>query len=387
MAFFVSLFLILLGGHPEWSHHLSGDVSYYYSIASYYFANHTLLGFTQTLLYPPAANLFFLSLPSFSFNSFLVSLFLVNSFLIIVLSWLYRRVATKEARWQLLSLILFAGPLVIFRFDLFIILLLVLSILSFQKERYSLSGFLLGTAAAAKIFPIIILPYYLFLLLNKRTPLIKVTVSFIIALAIWSLTYIGVTGAEPSSILAGFNFNLTKLVHIESIPGSILTITTFLQYGKILPIEFANGVWGLPFYYTFGHPRIFQYLPAAALGLVYLLFFLFRRKFPAKLDIRAIVLLILVLICTTQVLSPQYLLWPIFLLPLLTTSDRWNLFLSALILILTQDVYPVHYDALIFPFYLGGGQYSEIFLVLTLRNLLVLVLTGRIAACVFRRGR
>ncbi len=90
--------------------------------------------------------------------------------------------------------------------------------------------------------------------------------------------------------------------------------------------------------------------------------------------------------------SPQYLLWPAFLLPLLdpeilkTRFWKINLLIILISLALTQYVYPVDYETLIYDFYHTGAN-AHTFLALAVRNLLLVILTVRIFFDIFRGER
>jgi hypothetical protein len=89
------------------------------------------------------------------------------------------------------------------------------------------------------------------------------------------------------------------------------------------------------------------------------------------------------IVATSQVISPQYLYWPFLLVPSLaanTLKDNFwkiNLVLIFIIFLLTQIVYPLNYNMLVFAFY--GARHDEwIFWVMTTRNLILLLLAIRL---------
>ena len=98
--------------------------------------------------------------------------------------------------------------------------------------------------------------------------------------------------------------------------------------------------------------------------------YIFKKIKSFKVEIPF--LLILLFLIFSKVLTPQYLFWSVLLLPLFARS-KLVLFTTALILLLTQYIYPLHYNDLIWKFYVDGSQ-SLVFYILVLRNFLMVLL-------------
>lgn len=384
---FVYALITYIGFRPEWYEQLPGDSKYYFSITSYFWNNLTLLNFNDALLYPPAANLYFflLSLSKFwntSFEGFQTAL-VVSNYLLVLLLW--KSYANKDSlikRFIIYILILLAaGPIIVFRFDLLVVLMTVLSIKFMLKNNFILSGLFLGLATSLKIFPVVLLPYFLLIIFSQQkfTSLVKFLLTYLAAIIAILIIYSLLTGQNFIAIYEGFNFNLSKAVHIESTIGTLLTSINLVLQPHLRGIDFQNGVFVLPPIYTLGHVRIYRYFTILGLMLIYA-FILFFKKYKTMFNVQTCMVIILTLLIFNQVISPQYLLWPFLLIPLLDKNElrsrlwKFSLPVVLLILLCTQYVYPLRYIQLIFGFY-GSGHDTEVFIVLTARNILLVFQT------------
>lgn len=386
MIFTFLLVLNFLGFSKEWHQGLVGDPQYYYSISSYFQKFHTLLGYPKELLYPPGANLFFFLVGYISrlfgstFVSFQVALLFVNATLTLILFTFVAKTIRSLTNLFLFSLLLLAaGPIIFYRFDLLVILSLLISLFALKNGRYVLAGSFLAAASALKIFPVILLPFYLLVTYNRPDKLFgagKLIISFILVLLMVIGFYMFLTNESLAAIYTGFNFNFAKSVQIESTWGSLLTLRVLAQGAKLSSVVFENGVFVLSRANMIGGGRAFHYLSMLGLVGVYVILFVFRRKALLEWSLTTPMLIILTLIVSSQVISPQYILWVILLIPFLSARQLRSsavklIALSGiLILLATQYVYPTHYFQLIYDFY-GPGRNAQIFWTLAFRNLLL----------------
>lgn len=347
---------IILG----WHHTLSGDLkNYYFPVAS-----HVLT--PDTLIYPPGANLFFGLFPTNSLEIYEIFFIGANIFFLFILFKI-----TKNF-WALFLLILAAGPLILFRFDLLVMVLLILSIKFFQKENFFRAGIFLGAATITKFFPLVLLPYFLFILWSRKK-IFPFLIAFLTTIFTILAVYLNITQLNFSTITSGLYFNFSKSVHMESVLGSALTIVTFFINPGSHGVQFINALWVLDPLYLLGHARIFRIFPIVGLAATYLIIIL--RRNTKNFNVFVCFFIILVLIITSQVFSPQYIVWVAFLFPLLP-FNKINFFLILLSLICTQIIYPINYGELIDFYNFGKNQW--IFVVLTIRNAALIILTARI---------
>lgn len=344
------LLIIYLGFQPRWHYTLSGDIkNYYQPIANHIFT-------ANTLIYPPGANLVFLI-----FGKNELTFVAANIFLILVLGYLFK----NSYLWLI---ILGAGPMILYRFDLFVMFLVVMAIKSFSRANFAWSGIFLGAAVMTKFFPIVLLPYFLLVLWPKKRIVLFLT-AFLFSALLILLIYLGITNLSLSTVINGLSFNLSKSVHMESVLGSALTIITSVTNPGPHGVRFENALWVLDPLYFLGHARIFQFLPLIGLSFIYGMVFL---KKTTQFIPAICISIILVLIISSQVFSPQYLLWPALLFPLYK-NNKINLLLLFAALVCTQIIYPLNYGELIDFFNLGINQ--PLFWIIATRNLLVIILT------------
>lgn len=268
----------------------------------------------------------------------------------------------KRKTLFLLSL-LFLGPILLFRFDALVTLLLILSFVSFEKNRPAQAGFWLGLATGMKVFPIIFLPYLLLLLRRRALFLIY----FAEALILPVLAFL-VLGGNWGQVIDALNFHNLKLISIESLPGSIITGWSLLTRGGPPALLAGHGIWAVP-----GPAALFNRLWLVPLGLVY---YLIWKNRPRQFDWNVPLALTLVFLVFSKNLNPQYLWWFMVFLPLVKISRAvWLVALAAALL--NQLVYPLFYTKLIEGFYQHNGSYW-VYALLLLRNLGIVYLTWNI---------
>lgn len=367
-----SILLYLGFFQRDWYRHLSGDPQLYHSIAVRVFEKSDVLGFERAFLYPPGANLFFGVVERLGGKEFGIILAAFNCVFLAILFFLYQK---TRSGWLWAPIVLSAGPIILFRYDLIPILLIIIGTMLFNKNAHLASGLVFGVAIVTKIFPVFLIPYFgLNFLVTKNW---KGGAKFFFGLfaGITSLLvgYLLLSGQSPGLLIEGFNYNFSKSIHVESVLGTILTLIARFNFATAPWVEFTNGVLSLSFQYTMGRDRLFRYLWLVFMGGFYVLLFIQRKRVARIIKFEVIVTVLLFLIVVSNVLSPQYLLWPFLLLPLMKISTR-DFLLACSALVLTQIVYPLFYEDLYWVFY-KSWEHAWVFAALFLRNL-ILVLLG-----------
>ena len=143
---------------------------------------------------------------------------------------------------------------------------------------------------------------------------------------------------DPSSLLGPLRFELERPLHIESLLGIVLWLCSGAVMGPVggavavFSYNSLNVVWG---------PQNILTALAAALGLLALVVAYVRAWRGLDSPARTTIVILVALIATGKVFSPQYLLW---VLPVAALAEglrlRW-LLLAALTCVIIQSYYAV----------------------------------------------
>lgn len=296
---------------------LAGDLFFYFNWADKFFQG--LVPYKDYFLeYPPGAFLVFLFPRLFSSDFSLYILifsammaiffFLQTDFLL--KSWQ----KTKKGKFWLGTFVLSSAlllPLSLMRFDLVPPLLILGATVLLFKGSVFKSGIFLAMATAVKIFPIILLPFFVIQLGQKASlrQAVKLLGGYFLTLSLLLLPMIGLGG---QGFLYIFNYHFLRDTEVESLPASILFVGSF--FGQEATFNsFAS--WNIS---VLGWDRIVSRL-FLFLGLILSLavYPWFYRQPKGKrqvnsgefLMIKAILIAILIFIGFNKVFSPQYLIW------------------------------------------------------------------------------
>lgn len=319
----VLVVLLLQALHPAWSYHLKSDADgFYYSRAAYFLEHHSLagLGYNE---YQPGAVLFFLSLSPLlmvmdSRVLYVAGLLTVNMVLVVVLAWWYRRVMRHDwAVYIFAGLMLFTGPIVLYRFDLLVGLAVVLALGLWQKGWSVTSMLLLAVATLIKLYPAFLVPYLLLLAYRRERWSTALLYGLVFAVALWLLlgVYGVVLGVTPYQLLADLNIHALKPVHAESVWATGLGWWSRFTTGSFARGAGAYGIFGVAPEYVVGPLWFYNWAWVVPLVLLYI--WLARRlKRRPVFEMTACVAIVLIFLVFSKILTPQYLLWALLLLPL-----------------------------------------------------------------------
>lgn len=274
------------------------------------------------------------------------------------------------------------GPLAYFRFDLVPAALAGGAVLA-AVGRPAISGFLTACGAALKLWPAVMLPIFLLKPGRRRTT----TIAF--AVTGGGLALISLIVGGPSRLVSPLHWQANRGLQIESVPAAPVMLLRMLNpqgpWTTTLSIYKAREIDGPGV-----HALINISTVATALGLIGLGLLWNRARRLPEVSMQTLGWLFLataiVLTDTNKVLSPQYILWlggPLAALWIRSPGDpeaRRCGRLLLIIAVLTQLDYP-----LLYPYLVNGGWVMPIATIdLELRNVLLLVLTWRICAHVWR---
>lgn len=257
------------------------------------------------------------------------------------------------------------GPLVLHRYDLWATLLALAGLAALLAGRLRLGAAALGAGAAAKVFPVVLLP----LAVARRGR--RTLAWFVAALAVLVGPFMLL---GPGGIRFSVEGQVERGLQIESLGASILLVLDRVGAYTAKPF-FGDGSWNLdgatPDALAVAS-SIVQLGTLAAVWIVYA-----RGQRTDERLVLAAAAALAASVTFGKVLSPQFLVWLLPFVSLLPSVRPAVLLLGALAL--TQVVYPGRYDALV-------DVESLPVVVLAARNALLLTLTASLVVALQRDG-
>jgi hypothetical protein len=243
------------------------------------------------------------------------------------------------------------GPLTLHRYDLWATALATAGLAATLNRRNPVGAGLLGLGAAAKVYPLVLLPAAGRRAFGWFAAAAAVVITPFLVVALGGVRF-------------AFDRQLGRALQLESIGSSALLVLH--AAGAYAPhVVFGRGSWNL----DGGLPDALAAVQTALqVGAVAAVWVLFARGARTQLRlITASAAAVAVWIAFGKVLSPQFLVW---LLPLVALLGPWReRFLLLAAFGLTQAVYPDRYDELV---ELRGLPIA----LLALRNIVLLALAA-----------
>jgi hypothetical protein len=206
--------------------------------------------------------------------------------------------------------------LVFERFDIWPAMLVLLAVVALQRGRRDLGAAALGVGAAAKVFPLALLPVAL--LSRRGTAHVRREIAVFAATALTLALPFAVVG--PRGVGHVGKLLVRRPLHVESLGGSILLAAHRLgMYKPTIALSFAQS-WDLSGPAAQVTAICTSLLEAGALVAVWLLFARGPRRERDVLV--AVAATILGFVAFGKVLSPQYLVWLAASLPLVLGRAR-----------------------------------------------------------------
>ena len=304
--------------------------------------------------YPPLANLVFLVAPSGGTVAdyerwFSVAMLAATTGAAVLstaaaaLAW--RSIArgfTTAVAYAVLTLC--CGALALNRYDAVVALVVATALLLLAVRRSLPAAISLGVGFALKLTPALLLPLVL-LLQESRRRFVVVLAGFVVAAA---LPFIPFLVHDPGTAGYPFSYHASRPLQIESVPGTPWTAAALIgaTHPRIVSDfgsqNFSGGGPGLV-------ATLSPWLLVLAVGAVYALAWRRRsllRDSAALVPVAALAVL-LVAICTSKVLSPQFLIWTFPVVALCAAQPRWLPRLAAVAVVLatalTQVEFPARY--------------------------------------------
>ena len=374
----VLLILYCQAFSPLWRGHLEIDVWVWYQRMEYFFKNHSFTGLKNNEILP--ATLIYIFLPrllagwnNLTYSSYFSAALIINLLVILTTIILVKKNSPSFRFWLFPSLLLLTGPILLFRFDTFVALLILFSIYLFRHQKLAYSAFSLGLATAMKVYPIIFFPYFLLVLWHqdRLQRLFIFLANFLLALIV-PIAIFSLLGGNLKQILTSLEFHALKPVSIESLPGSLFTATSIIFKHRPPALLGGYGIWGIttPLITALGL-KFFNSFWILPIGLFYLCV-LKRPKLYRHLRVSILFCLVLLFLVFSKNLHPQYIWWFLSLFPLLKFNPL-SFILLIFIAIFNQLVYPLFYTQFFIDFY-QSNRYYEVFYALLIRNILIVAL-------------
>jgi len=235
----------------------------------------------------------------------------------------------REAAFYVALAPILAGSLILSRFDLWPALLTVAALAALLRERHALGWGLLGAAVAAKLWPLVLVP--LALVWSYRAGRIRAAFA---GLAVVAAVFVPFALIAPHGLWSSVSGQASRPLQIESLGASL-----FMAFGHPSVIS-SHGSQNVA-----GHGAVAAVFALLQIATLVALWIAFARG-PVTGDrlLRYSAAAVCAFIAFGKVLSPQFLIWLIPLVPLV--RGRRGYAATALLtvaLVLTQVWFPRRY--------------------------------------------
>ena len=301
--------------------------------------------------YPPGA-LPFLVLPALVTDSleayravFVAELAVVGALAVLAFDWALRNLG-RRGRDRLVVLGVVAvvpvllGGVILTRFDLVPAALVALAAGLMATGRLRSAAFVVGVGIAVKLYPVVLVPLLAIAAWRRKGRReAVVVVALVVAPAVAVYLPFLILGAD--GVLDSFGRQLGRPLQIESLGAGVLLA---LHHAAGMPLEWSSGsgsqnLTGT----TAGAVAVLQGIAQiAALALVWVGF----ARGPASTErlLRFAAAALVAFVALSKVLSPQYLVWLVLLVPLVVgVRGRGAMWLTVLACSLTAAWFPAGY--------------------------------------------
>jgi uncharacterized membrane protein len=247
----------------------------------------------------------------------------------------------QEAAFYVALAPVLAGSLILSRFDLWPALLAVAALAALLRRRHGLGWGLLGAAVAAKLWPLVIVP--IALAWSYRAGRLR---SALVGLAVVAVGFVPFAVVAPRGLWDSLSGQASRPLQIESLGASLFTA---FGHPHVISSHGSQNVGGHG-----GVAALFSLLQVATLVALWIAF----ARGPATGDrlLRYSAAAVCAFIAFGKVLSPQFLLWLIPIVPLV--RGRRGYAATALLtaaLVLTQVWFPRRYWDYVYAFHNAGA--------------------------------
>jgi len=312
--------------------------------------------------YPPLALLSFL-MPALFFRTplayhlaFAAEMLLFDLLAMILIAFVatHFTISLRRSLTVYTLLLIAVGPLVTMRYDLLPAVLVLAASTSFMTGRTKTAWAVLALGVTAKLYPIIIAPLFVIYHLRSKQygQLVKGGITFLAVLLAITLPWLVF---DATGYWHSLSYHIERGLHSESSYATVLLIGQVLGLTQVEG-EFSFGSWNLSSPLADSLAGVSPYISVGLLVILYSLcaWLLWRRSTAragikmlesgaAALMVRLAFLALIVFLLTSKIFSPQFLIWLLPLLPLISGRQRYTTWLFLVIGGLTQYIFPYHY--------------------------------------------
>ncbi len=235
---------------------------------------------------------------------------------------------------------LLLGSLVLSRFDLWPVALVVGSLAALVSGRLRLGHGLLGAAVTAKLYPAVLLPLAV-TYAWKRAGRREAAVCAAVAVAVVAVVFLPFVVLAPGGVWHSISVQLDRPLQVESLGAAVL-LAAHHVFGVGVTGETSHGSQNLDGSAADALAVVTTILQAAVLVAIWASFG--RGPGSREALVRAAAALLCAFVAFGKVLSPQFLLWLIPVVPLVRgRRGLWASGLLAAALVLTQVWFPSRY--------------------------------------------
>ncbi len=242
------------------------------------------------------------------------------------------------------------GTVILSRFDLWPAVLASVALAALVSERFRLGHVLLGLAATAKFYPGVLLPLVV-AYTWKRRGRHEALVCFGLTLGVVALVVVPFLVLAPHGVWHSVSVQLERPLQVESL-GAAFLLVAHNVFGFALAGETSHGSQNVAGGAAHAVAAVSSFVQFAV--LVWIWWAYARGPATAAALVRASAAAICAFVAFGKVLSPQFLIWLIPVVPLV--RGRRGLWASVLLLaalVLTQIWFPFRYFRLALDFEAG----------------------------------
>ena len=369
---------------PRWLGHLQIDPVVFQTRAVS-FLEHSSWAQAGTNEYQPGALWFFVATACGlddprQFDDFRFALLTANAILLCLHILLAAVFGEKHTPWVMMILAAATGPILLYRFELLVSLLVLTGWLFWRRGHLNSCGFFMGLAMATKIYPILLAPLLLFGAWMSGKIRKGISSMFAWALGLFGMTFsLLIFGAQSQELMSAIKFHINKPLGIDGSLGSLVPI---LQNILDIPLRMAprNGIHGfdsdLGGLATTAITWIWFPIALGVIGLI-----LRKQRGSGYPNAGDLFVLMGVFVGLGKLMAPQYTWWALSLLPFAPADwlsrKKWITVMLLMVssLLLGQIVYPLNYSEFIKSFSSNPLE-NQLFWINSAKNLLWLTAIG-----------